>query len=102
MTVAIGSALLLTALGQPTYAELVGHHLSQGYGTTKRPDLALPWYRDALDALKAGQPAVFAPGQPEREALLRRAAFAAAGQPEAGGSLPQFGVDAGSGAGGNP
>jgi hypothetical protein len=37
MNVAIGSALLLTALGERAYSEYLGHHLSQGYGASERP-----------------------------------------------------------------
>lgn len=80
MDVALASGLLLVALGNKPYAELIGHHLSQGFGATTRPDMALSWYQMSLDALAAGQPAVFAPGQPERTMLIRKAAFAAAGQ----------------------
>ncbi|NNE89234.1 MAG: peptidoglycan-binding protein [Silicimonas sp.] len=73
MDVAIGSGLLLTALGERVYAELMGHHLSQGFGATQRSDLAGQWYTMAIDALDAGQPAVFAPGQSERTELIRTA-----------------------------
>ncbi|MEO9824857.1 MAG: peptidoglycan-binding domain-containing protein [Paracoccaceae bacterium] len=74
MDVAIGSGLILTALGERVYGELMGHHLSQGFGATQRTDLATQWYTMAIDALDAGQPAVFAPGQPERTDLIRTAA----------------------------
>ncbi|MEO8244450.1 MAG: peptidoglycan-binding domain-containing protein, partial [bacterium] len=92
--VAIGSALLLTALGEKAYAELVGHHLSQGFGATQRPDLALAWYEMGLDAA-AGGTAVFAPGLPDRTALIRKAAYAVGGKadPSATGGaqvLPVF------------
>ena len=78
LDVALGSALLLVALGEPVYGELMGHHLSQGFGASKRTDLALPWYEMGLDAIEAGAPAVFAPGQPDRNALIRKAAFGTA------------------------
>lgn len=74
MDVAIGSGLILVALGEQVYAELMGHHLSQGMGATQRADLAAQWYQMSLTAVEAGQPAVFAPGQPERTALIRAAA----------------------------
>ena len=74
LDVAIGSGLILVALGEQVYAELMGHHLSQGMGATQRTDLAAEWYQMSLSALQAGQPAVFAPGQPERTALIRAAA----------------------------
>jgi len=41
--VALGSALVLTALGEQGYAALPGFHLADGIGATRRPDLALGW-----------------------------------------------------------
>ncbi len=73
MDVAIGSGLILVALGEQVYAELMGHHLSQGFGATSRQDLADQWYTMGIQAVEAGQPAVFAPGQPERTALIKAA-----------------------------
>ncbi len=75
LDVAIGSALLLSALGEKAYAELVGHHLSQGFGLAKRPDLAQTWYGAGTAAIEAGAPAVFAPGQPERTDLVKQASL---------------------------
>ncbi|MDO9525417.1 MAG: peptidoglycan-binding domain-containing protein, partial [Gemmobacter sp.] len=75
MDVAVGSALVLTALGNKGYAELPGHHLAQGFGAAKRPDLALPWYEMSLDATANGAAMVFAPGMADRPALIRKAAF---------------------------
>ncbi|MFV0360604.1 peptidoglycan-binding domain-containing protein [Tropicimonas sp.] len=79
MDVALGSALLLVALGEPVYSELLGHHLSQGFGTSKRPDLSLAWYDEGANALEGGATPVFAPGQPERAQLIRAAATGADG-----------------------
>lgn len=79
MDVAIGSALILTALGEQVYGELMGHHLSQGFGATQRRDLAAQWYEMSITALESGQPAVFAPGQPERTQLMRVAATGTGG-----------------------
>ena len=99
MDVAIGSALILTALGEQVYGELMGHHLSQGFGATRRGDLATQWYALALNALESGQHAVFAPGQPERTALIRAAAIPTAGQAgtmsapvQPASALPNFSV----------
>ncbi|MEI4485989.1 peptidoglycan-binding protein [Frigidibacter sp. MR17.14] len=99
MGVAIASALLLTSMGDAPYAELVGHHLSQGFGTAQRPDLALGWYDVGLDALAAGVAPVFAPAQPERAELVRRAAYRLGGRAEpmpapVPAALPSFGVPA--------
>jgi peptidoglycan hydrolase-like protein with peptidoglycan-binding domain len=73
MRMALGSALMLVALGETPYGELVGHHLREGFGAAARPDLAMPWYNVALTSLEAGAPAAFMPGQPERTMLLRQA-----------------------------
>jgi peptidoglycan hydrolase-like protein with peptidoglycan-binding domain len=75
MDVALASALVLVALGEEVYGELMGHHLSQGFGTSKRADLALDWYQMGLDAVDAGGDAAFVPGQPSRHALIRKAAY---------------------------
>ncbi|MCR8723073.1 peptidoglycan-binding domain-containing protein [Frigidibacter sp. ROC022] len=75
MAVATGSALILTALGEGPYAELLGHHLMRGFGTVANPALAKEWFQIGLDALDAGQPPVFAPGQPERTDLIRAVVF---------------------------
>lgn len=94
MDVAVGSALLLTAMGEAGYAELLGHHLSQGFGATVRPELALDWYEMGLTAIGQGQ-AVFAPGLGDRGAVIRKAAYTAAGRagdlaPVVPAGLPQF------------
>ena len=75
MSAAIGSALVLTALGQDAYGELLGHHLVSGIGTGEHPGLAMDWYAAALQAAP-----VFAPGQPERAGLIRKAALMVNGQ----------------------
>lgn len=92
MDVAVGAALLLTTLGERAYGELMGHHLVQGFGATKRDDLALAWFELGFDPAKR---AVFAPMQPERDSLLRDAVF---GQPvpqaapAAEAALPVFAI----------
>ncbi|WP_305664814.1 peptidoglycan-binding domain-containing protein [Frigidibacter sp.] len=97
MEVAIASALLLSTLGEGAYAELLGHHLAQGFGAARRPDLALGWYDMGLNALEGGGTAVFAPGQPERADLIRRAAYAVGGRADpvpapVPAALPSFAV----------
>ena len=86
MNVALGSALLLTALGEEVYAELMGHHLNEGFGTTRRPDLAPAWYQAAVEAVERGAEPAFAPGDAERTSLIRKAAFPADGANATGGS----------------
>lgn len=78
MDVAIASALLLTAMGEKGYAEVLGHHLSQGFGAAERPDLAAQWYDVALGAMAGGD--LFAPAMAGRADLLKKAAYTAAGR----------------------
>lgn len=87
---AIGSALLLAAVGEKAYGELIGHHLVSGIGTSPRPDLALAWFEGALGDSDSGVTQVFAPGMTDRTGLIRMAAYAVAGQPLPGGAVPQF------------
>ncbi|MBM7068863.1 peptidoglycan-binding domain-containing protein [Actibacterium sp. 188UL27-1] len=99
MDVAIGSALLLTALGEPVYGEFLGHHLAQGFGATERVDLAAQWYDMGLNALDSGATPAVLPGMPERGALIRKASVmlngnAAAGQPTGQAQvLPVFNLE---------
>ena len=96
MEVALGSALLLVGIGQTPYAELVGHHLAQGFGVTRSAERAQDWYTVAVDAIAGGSAAVFAPGQPERMELLRAAAngLTGAAEPEPQkAALPAFKLD---------
>lgn len=75
LDVALGSALMLFAMGDHVYGEVMGHHLAQGFGTSQRVDSARIWYAEGLRAVDSGAPAVFAPGQPERTELLRKASL---------------------------
>lgn len=102
MEVAVGSALLLYTMGEGVYGELMGHHLSQGFGTAKRADKAVGWYQAGLSAVDSGAAAVFVPGQPERTELIRAASQRMTGasalpsfpQPQAASStgLPTFSI----------
>ena len=73
MGVALGSALVLVALGQGAYGELVGHHLAGGFGTPVAPGRAVEWYDAAFDGLRNGQAAVFDADDPSRITLLQTA-----------------------------
>ncbi|MDF1802007.1 peptidoglycan-binding domain-containing protein [Thalassovita sp.] len=85
MDVALGSALLMVGVGQAAYGELVGHHLSQGFGTQESAPRAQQWYGMATQALDSGVEPVFAPGQPERVGVIKAASVALTG----GNPLPQ-------------
>ena len=71
--VALGSALLLVGAGQTPYAETIGHHMTQGFGTATDAEKAKGWYTMALDALDKGATPVFAPGQADRVDVLKAA-----------------------------
>lgn len=85
MDLALGSALILSVLAEPAYAELVGHHLAAGIGASARPDLALPWFEASLGTAASPVVQVFAPGMTDRAGLIRMAAYSVAGQPMPGG-----------------
>lgn len=101
MDVALGAALLMVGIGQKPYAELIGHHLSQGFGITKATEQAQDWYGLAIRALEGGAEPVFAPGQPERTGLIKTAAAQLGGTPltqpvpatASGTFLPTFSSD---------
>ena len=75
MDVALGSALVLTALGEAGYAALPGFHLADGIGATRRPDLALGWIEQGQGGAIGG-----AAGQAD---LVHKAIFALNGRSEA-------------------
>ncbi|MCL4676758.1 MAG: peptidoglycan-binding protein, partial [Pararhodobacter sp.] len=91
-TVAIGSALVLVALGETSYGELPGHHLMQGIGASQRRDFAAQWLQSSLstDGMTLTEVA-FRPGPESRNALILAAVDAATGggqQAPAAGTLP--------------
>ncbi len=73
MDVALGAALLMAGTSQRPYGELVGHHLAQGFGAGKSVTGAQDWFGVAVQAIETGAEPVFAPGQPERVALIKAA-----------------------------
>lgn len=48
LDLAIGSAVLLTALDAPAYAEYVGYHLALGIGIDRNPMLARAWFERVI------------------------------------------------------
>ncbi|MEM7721251.1 MAG: peptidoglycan-binding domain-containing protein [Pseudomonadota bacterium] len=72
--IATAGALLAAAAGQPSYSEVVAHHLRGGFGVTASPDRARTWYNAALAEFDAGAPAAILPNQTaQRNAILRAA-----------------------------
>lgn len=73
LVVAVGSALLLVALGETAYGELPAHHLVQGVGAQQRRDLALDWYRTSVPTSVTSASIGFAPEPVSRNALIHAA-----------------------------
>jgi hypothetical protein len=73
LTVAIGSSLLLYALGETGYGELPAHHLMQGIGASQRRELAMDWFQASVPQGPMAQAVGFAPGSASRNALITAA-----------------------------
>jgi peptidoglycan hydrolase-like protein with peptidoglycan-binding domain len=71
--VALASALVLVGLGEEAYGELLGHHLMNGFATSKRSDRGLEWLGAAAQALSAGANPLVANGASAHAALLEQA-----------------------------
>lgn len=78
--VALGSALVLTALGEAGYANLPGFHLADGIGATRRPDLAMAWIELGQGTSPGG-----AAGQGD---LVHKAIFALNGRSDGPAAVP--------------
>lgn len=90
---AIAGALLLTAAGQQSYGEIVGHHLREGFGVTANAQLAKSWHMETISAMDSGAPAEILPSQaPQRNAVIKAAYSGAqpASTASAGNTLPTF------------
>lgn len=92
MQVALGAGLIMTGLGKRPYAELVGHHMALGFGTQSAVQRAQDWYGVAITALEGGAEPVFAPGQPERVALVKLASAQLGGTPQLAQPVPTSGT----------
>jgi peptidoglycan hydrolase-like protein with peptidoglycan-binding domain len=72
LKVALGAALLLVALDEPAYGELMGHHLYHGFGVARSEPKALDWWLWSTDEVAAGADPGF--GRDSRAAELVDAA----------------------------
>jgi len=88
--VALGAATVLLAAGQMPYAEIMGHHLRWGFGTTAAPAASNAWYSSAVTSMEQGgaQP-VFVPSKTAERNAIIKASIAGTGAPvqAAGGGL---------------
>lgn len=91
--VTLAASLLLVAADRTPYAEFVGHHLQNGFGTAANPGAAAPWFSMAMAAVDAGaQPDILPAQSAERYGVLRAAMGGGAGAQPAAGGLPVFQV----------
>jgi len=71
---ALAGALTLAANGEPSYGELVGHHLRHGFGVAANPSAAQNWLLSTVDAIEAGAtPGFLADEAAGRGAIIRAA-----------------------------
>lgn len=69
---ALGAATVMLATGQMPYAEVMGHHLRWGFGTTRSLEASNAWYDTALTAMEQGAQPVFMPSKTaERNAIIK-------------------------------
>ena len=76
---ALASSMVLVALGEEAYGELLGYHLINGFATPKRPDRGIEWLADASAALDAGATPLVANGAADHADLLRQAVLELSG-----------------------
>ena len=70
---ALGSAILLFAMGEAAYGELIGQHMLQGIGVAKSFEASLPWFVRSVEAFGAGATAIFAVDTDDRARLIAEA-----------------------------
>lgn len=85
--IALAGALMLVGAGRAPYAEMVGHHLRNGFGASENVDVANAWYSIGLDALASNQPPAVLPSQTiQRTAIIRAAVEADIQRADLGGA----------------
>ncbi|MDF0595080.1 peptidoglycan-binding domain-containing protein [Psychromarinibacter halotolerans] len=75
LNVALGSALLLVALDEAAYGELMGHHLYHGFGVSENQNRGVDWLVWTTDELEAGATPVFGTVDGVRGALVDEAVY---------------------------
>ena len=70
---ALGAATVLLASGKLPYAEVMGHHLRWGFGTTKSAAASNAWYDAGLSSMRDGgaQPVFIPSKSAERNAIIQ-------------------------------
>ncbi|MEL6782031.1 MAG: peptidoglycan-binding domain-containing protein [Pseudomonadota bacterium] len=90
LDLAIGSAVLLTALDELTYSEFTGYHLALGFGVDRDPTLARSWFEVAMQ--NDGEPQSDFEAQAADRMAALQAALAQSGAEGAPGAvaMPSF------------
>lgn len=87
--VALSGAMLAYAVGQLPYAEMLAHHMREGFGLVANSGGSVAWYDTALGALEQGVAPVFLPSKsPQRVSVMRAAIKSGQLQARAGGLPP--------------
>jgi hypothetical protein len=87
---ALSAGLLLVGAGHMAYAEVIGHHLREGFGVAAAPGAAAPWYIAAIAALEDNATPAFLPSKTRERVGVIRAALGA--QVRASGPAPVAGL----------
>lgn len=85
---AAGGALMMLGQGDYAYAEVIGHHLREGFGAPADSEAAMPWYNAALDTLSNGATPAFLPAQSANRVAVMRSALSLGTQASDGEMLP--------------
>lgn len=72
---ALSGALMLMAGGHAPHAEVVGHHLREGFGVPASTASAVPYYSVAMNALEQGAEPAFMPSTTVERVQVIRAAL---------------------------
>lgn len=88
---ALAGAVMLAGAGRMPFAEMIGHHVRQGFGTATNSQAAATWYNLGLDALANNQAPAVLPSQTIQRSAIIRAAVDAVDNPVLVGQQPPQG-----------
>ncbi|WP_116132929.1 peptidoglycan-binding domain-containing protein [Tropicimonas sp. IMCC34043] len=86
---AAGGALMMLGQGDYAYAEVIAHHLREGFGVPANSAAAVPWYETTITTLERGGQPAFLPTQSAGRVAVMRNVLAMGGMQAANdGVLP--------------
>ena len=89
-SMALASALALSAAGYAPFSELIGHHVREGFGVSKNSASSRQWYERAVTALEQGDTPVFEPSTTRERIMVIRKAIEMGGLSASLGTTPEF------------